>query len=84
MPFWYGHKKIPPKPKHYNINYFTDDDIVDVTDDDFGLNDDDDTKDDNRFKNIVDSIQIHDKKIKKSKKQIKPVKNKSKKKIKIH
>lgn len=84
VPFWYGHKKIPPKPKHYNINYFTDDDIVDVTDDDFGLNDDDDTMDDNRFKNIVDSIQIHDKKIKKSKKQIKPVKNKSKKKIKIH
>ena len=60
--------------------------MVDVTDDDFGLNDDDDTIDDNRFKNVVDSIKINDKKIQKSKKQIKAVKNKnkSKKKIKIH
>ena len=21
VPFWYGHKKIPSKPKHYKINY---------------------------------------------------------------
>lgn len=68
VPFWYGHKIIPPSYKRYNINYFTDDEMEDVTDM-FDLDNADSTMCDDRFANVVDSIKLHDKKIAKTKKQ---------------